>query len=64
VIRRKMNRRHMTGDHHGRTASRATLPVTATDEILGTHSLQDGVVAGPRERSHWREPKAARRTPG
>jgi hypothetical protein len=38
VIRRKMNRRHMTGDHHGRPASRATLPVTATDEILGTHT--------------------------
>jgi hypothetical protein len=28
----------MTGDHHGRTAKRATLLVTATDEILGTHS--------------------------
>jgi len=28
----------MTGDHHGRTAARATLQVTATDEILGTHS--------------------------
>jgi hypothetical protein len=28
----------MTGDHHGRTAARATLLVTATDEILGTHS--------------------------
>jgi hypothetical protein len=27
----------MTGDHHGRTARRATLQVTATDEILGTH---------------------------
>jgi len=37
VIRRKTNRRHMTGDHHGRTAGRATLLVTATDEILGTH---------------------------
>jgi hypothetical protein len=30
----------MTGDHHGRTAARATLLVTATDEILGTHSSQ------------------------
>jgi hypothetical protein len=37
VISRKTNRRDMTGDHHGRTAKRATLPVTATDEILGTH---------------------------
>jgi hypothetical protein len=27
----------MAGDHHGRTARRATLLVTATDEILGTH---------------------------
>jgi len=27
----------MTGDHHGRTARRATLLVTAADEILGTH---------------------------
>jgi hypothetical protein len=30
----------MTGDHHGRTASRATLQVTAADEILGTHSIK------------------------
>jgi hypothetical protein len=29
----------MTGDHHGRTARRATLLVTAADEILGTHNL-------------------------
>jgi hypothetical protein len=29
----------MTGDHHGRTAKRATLLVTATDEILGTHRV-------------------------
>jgi hypothetical protein len=35
---RKTNRRHMTGDHHGRTAWRATLLVTAVDEILGTHN--------------------------
>jgi DNA-binding XRE family transcriptional regulator len=27
----------MIGDHHGRTAGRATLLVRATDEILGTH---------------------------
>ena len=32
-----MNRRHMTGDHHGRAAGRANLLVTPTDEILGTH---------------------------
>jgi hypothetical protein len=29
----------MTGDHHGRTARRATLLVRAADEILGTHRL-------------------------
>ena len=27
----------MIGDHHHRTAARATLLVTAADEILGTH---------------------------
>jgi hypothetical protein len=31
------NRRHMIGDHHGRTAGRAILLVRAMDEILGTH---------------------------
>jgi hypothetical protein len=29
----------MTGDHHGRTAGRATLLVRAVDEILGTHRV-------------------------
>jgi hypothetical protein len=33
-----MNRRHMTGDHHGQTAGRATLLVRAMDEIVGTHT--------------------------
>jgi hypothetical protein len=42
VIRRKTNRRHMTGDHHGRTAMRATLLVTALDGILGTHKVMHG----------------------
>ena len=37
VIRRKTNRRHMIGDHHGRGAGRATLLVRAVDAILGTH---------------------------
>jgi len=37
VIRRKANRRHMTGDHHGRDAGQATLLVRAVDGILGTH---------------------------
>ena len=48
VISRKTNRRHMTGDHHGRTAARATLPVRAVDEILGTHNPGDE--RGQRER--------------
>jgi hypothetical protein len=34
-----MNRRPMIGDHHGRTAGRATLLVRAMDEILGTHRV-------------------------
>jgi hypothetical protein len=38
VIRRKANRRHMTGDHHGRDAGQATLLVRAVDGILGTHN--------------------------
>jgi len=37
VIKRKTKRRHMIGDHHGRTGGRATLLVRAVDEILGTH---------------------------
>ena len=49
VVRRKTNRRHMTGDHHGRTARRATLLVTATDEILGTHSRTNAGARPPRE---------------
>jgi hypothetical protein len=50
VIRRKTNRRHMTGDHHGRTARRATLLVTTTDEILGTHRREKH----PPGRGRWR----------
>jgi hypothetical protein len=37
VMRRNANRRHMTGDHHGRGAGRATLLARAVDAILGTH---------------------------
>jgi DNA-binding CsgD family transcriptional regulator len=40
VIRRKTNRRHMIGDHHGRTAGGTTLLVRAVDGILGTHNAQ------------------------
>jgi hypothetical protein len=38
VIRRKTNRRHMTGDHHGQAAGMASLLVRAVDGILGTHT--------------------------
>jgi hypothetical protein len=38
VIRRKTNRRHMTGDHHGRAVGTATLLLTALDGILGTRT--------------------------
>ncbi len=44
LIRRKTNRRHMIGDHHGRTAGGATLLVRAVDGILGTHKRR----AAPR----------------
>ena len=40
VIRRKGNRRHMTGEHYGQSAGRATVLVRAVDAILGTHNLQ------------------------
>ena len=36
-----MNRRHMTGDHHGQAAGRATLLARAMDEILGTQAWID-----------------------
>ncbi len=42
VIRRKTNRRHMTGDHHGQAAGMATLLVRALDGILGTHRSLTG----------------------
>jgi hypothetical protein len=32
----------MMGDHHGRTAVRATLLVRAVDDILGTHRSTAG----------------------
>jgi hypothetical protein len=39
----------MIGDHHGRTAGRATLLFKAMDRILGTHRviLIDGILALP-----------------
>jgi hypothetical protein len=38
VAKRNTNRRHMIGDHRGRSARRATLLVRAVDAILGTHT--------------------------
>jgi hypothetical protein len=38
----------MIGDHHGWTVRRATLLVTATDEILGTHRLRRPVFGSAR----------------
>ena len=51
VIRRKTNRRHMTGDPHGQTAGMATLLVRDMDEILGTHraELGSGQVVGQHD---------------
>jgi AcrR family transcriptional regulator len=43
VMRRKANCRHMTGDHHGRGAGRATLLVRAVDGILGTHNSEEKI---------------------
>jgi hypothetical protein len=40
VIRRKTNRRHMIGDHHGRVPVPATLLLTALDGIFGTHRFR------------------------
>jgi hypothetical protein len=37
----------MIGDHHGRTAGRATLLVRAADGILGTHNVAEDRL-GPR----------------
>src|SRR6266487_4622935 len=41
----------MIGDHHGRTAGRATLLVRAVDEILGTHRLT-AIPARPATPTH------------
>ena len=53
VIRRKTNCRHMTGDHHGQTARRATLLVTAADEILGTHRYLGVAAMGSASQPPW-----------
>jgi hypothetical protein len=51
----------MIGDHHGRTAGRATLLVRAVEEILGTHSVPCTALYGgelqlrpvSRHRANW-----------
>jgi hypothetical protein len=47
-MRRKANRRHMTGDRDGQAVEKATLLVIAVDGVLGPHRLLDG--AGPDRR--------------
>ena len=64
AVKRKANRRHMIGDHHGWIAGRATLPVRAVDGILGTRRARQrrgirgrtsGCAAtGTRGRLAWR----------
>jgi hypothetical protein len=44
VIRRKTNRRHMTGNHHGQTAGMATLLARALDGLLGTHMITQNIL--------------------
>ena len=55
VIRRKTSRRRMTGDHHSPAVGAATLLVTVTDGILGTHNgvmpAASCAVLGPTETS-------------
>ena len=49
MVRRKTNRKHMTSDHHGRVAERATLLVRAVDGIRGTHSSFELCVVRDRQ---------------
>ena len=51
VVRRNTNRRHMISDHHGQTASRATLLVRAMDEISGTHRWSTAAMYSYLERA-------------
>jgi hypothetical protein len=50
VIRRKTNRRHMTGDHHDPDGRETTLLVRAMDDIFGTHRFCGG---SPRGWCSW-----------
>ena len=65
MSRRKTNRRHMTGDHHGRTARRATLLVTAADEILSTHKRKRQLSPSERCRhgTRYRRPQSTGGSP-
>ena len=50
MARIKTNRKHMTGDHHGRPSEKATLLVRVADEILGTHKFTARVTAAGLDR--------------
>jgi hypothetical protein len=63
VTRRNTNRRHMTGDHHGRTTRRATMLVRAADEILGTHTPSGPSWIAFCERRRGTAPATSPRTP-
>jgi hypothetical protein len=56
-----MNRRLMTGDHHGRMAGRATLLVRAVDEILGMHTYSGHC---QRPSCSWPRTGTGRTSPG
>jgi hypothetical protein len=45
-FRRKTNHRHMVGDHYGRAADTATVLLTPTDGILGTHKITQTIGLG------------------
>jgi hypothetical protein len=45
VVRRKANRRHMTGDRDSQGLGRPTLLVRAAGGILGTHNHNYGIAA-------------------
>jgi hypothetical protein len=51
----------MIGDHHGRTAGRATLLVRAVDDILGTHSIKK---PGKEENQQAQHPPRPEARPG
>jgi len=56
VIRRNTDRGRLSGDHPGRVAGTATVLLTATDEILGTHSDRSCRACRKRTFGPWRLP--------